>query len=454
MSPLTSQRQTRRDLENSGPAVASIARRTGEGGPAVHRAPRLAWWVNPTWVLLLVLLPILLLTLSEGPAGLLYFKNFVDNFTPYNCFLAVASLLALTCGTIVPRLVGASPTYATSLEPLRVTLVLRWLGIVALAAYALFLGTWFLHPELVLQALQGGGTEAARQALSRLPGITSFTNVAPLFCAVWAAARLDPRFRPTTELKCIFVALTLFTLARAIVGSERLALIEFIAPLVLAQAAFHWRPSLVRAAFPLFGFVGLIGFFAIAEYFRSWQYYQYLVGLGFWEFSALRLVGYFSTALNNGMGMFHIYAPLYQPFFTAGAIDKLPIWHLAGIEPSSVTENIWGIYLFEVGNPEFNNLSGLFVPLIDFGPAIGLTIMFSIGIGVGLLYRSYSQQRIAGLLLYPTCYLGTLEVIRLFYFGESRIVPIFLAAGLVGWFLRPTRQVQARFVSRASTGLT
>jgi hypothetical protein len=405
-------------------------------------------------VLLLALLPIVLLTLSEGPAGLFYFKNFVDNFTPYHCFLAVASLLALTCGTIAPRLLGTSPSYAISIEPVRVMLVLRWLGIVALAAYALFLGTWLLNPELVLQALQGGGTEAARQALSRLPGITSFTNVAPLFCAVWAAARLDPRFRPTTELKCIFIALTLFTLARAIVGSERLALIEFIAPLVLAQAAFHWRASLVRAAFPLFGFIGLIGYFAVAEYFRSWQYYQYQAGLGFWEFSTLRLLGYFSTALNNGMGMFHIYAPLYQPFFTAGAINKLPIWDLVGVEANNVTENIWGIYLLHVGSAEFNNLSGLFAPLIDFGPAVGLTVMCIIGIGIGLLYRSYSQQRIAGLLLYPTCYLGLLEILRLFYFGESRVVPIFLAAGLVGWFLRPTRQVQARFMSRASTGLT
>src|SRR5262249_46692974 len=154
------------------------------------------------------------------------------------------------------------------------------------------------------------------------------------------------------------------------------------------QAAFHWRPSLVRASFPLFGFVGLISFFAVAEYFRSWQYYQYHVGVEFWEFSVVRLAGYFSTALNNGMGVFYIHPPLYFPFFTASSMAKLPIWHLVGTEAANVTESIFMIYLFDVGNVEFNNLSGLFAPLIDFGPVAGLMVMCVVGIGIGLLYRS------------------------------------------------------------------
>jgi oligosaccharide repeat unit polymerase len=344
----------------------------------------------------------------------------------------------LTCGTLSCGFSTPAPS-RFSIDPRGAQLVLRWLGVVALAAYVLLLGPWLLHPEIVWGALQGLGTEDAKQSMGRMPGITSFTNLAPLFCAVWAAARLDPRFRPTTELKCIFIGLALFTLARAIVGSERLALVEFVVPLGLAQAAFRWRSSLFRAAFPALGLIAFVVFFAAAEYLRSWQFYRLDASEQFWEFSILRLVGYYSTALNNGMGMFQLHGPLGTPYFTAGALSKLPFWPF---EAGNITEDIWAVYLFEFASGEFNNLSGLFVPLIDFGLASGLAIMCAIGIVVGLLYRSYVRRRIGGLILYPTCYVGILEIIRLFYFGESRVVPIVLVAGIVQWALRgrPRRQ--------------
>jgi hypothetical protein len=448
MAAVTSQRQAACALENFGQVVAERS----EGDiSAAFRPTSLAWWIHPTWVLSAITFPVLLLTLWEGPAGLVYFKNYVDNYTQFNCFAAVASLLALICGTLLCTLfAAASSNVASSIDPLRARLVLRWVGVIALAAYVMLLGPWVLHPEIAWQALQGLGADEAKQSMDRMPGITSFTNIAPLFCAVWSAARLDPRFRPTLDLKCIFAGLALLTLARAIVGSERLALIEFVAPLVLAQAAFHTRPSFFRAGFPLFGLVAVVAYFAAAEYLRSWQFYQFKMEDQFWEFSLLRFVGYYSTSLNNGMGMFQLHSPLGLPFFTAGALAKLPILPLFGTQGGSISEDIWAVYLIEFGNAEFNNLSGLFVPLIDFGLAFGLMVMCIVGIVVGLLYRGYAQQRIAGLILYPTCYIGILEIIRLFYFGESRVVPVFLVAGIVGWLLKPPgRHARDGFKGRA-----
>jgi hypothetical protein len=459
MAAMTSQPRAARPPEHSGRVAATSEARLEENDSVLLPLSRPAWWTHPTWVLLLIVLPTLMLTLSEGPAGLIYFKNYVDNYTRYSCFVAVASLLALTCGTLPCTVFGAaSSNVVSSIDPLRAKLVLRWLGVIALAAYVLLLGPWLLHPELAWQALQGLGAEEAKQSMNRMPGITSFTNIAPLFCAVWSGARLDPRFRPTTDLKCIFAVLALLTLSRAIVGSERLALVEFVAPLVLAQAAFHSRPSFVRAAFPVLGLVAFVAYFAAAEFLRSWQYYQFEMSDQFWEFSILRLVGYYSTSLNNGMGMFQLHSPLGLPYFTAGALAKLPIWSFWGTQAGSISDDIWAVYLFEFGNGEFNNLSGLFVPLIDFGLAIGLMVMGIIGIVVGLLYRGYAQRRIAGLILYPTCYIGTLEIIRLFYFGESRVVPVLLVAGIVGWSLKsPRRQVRdcfgvARRIAWGATG--
>jgi oligosaccharide repeat unit polymerase len=448
MPALTSRRQAARELEQPG-QVAATPEAPSEGkGSIVARLSRPAWWIHPTWALLLIALPVLMLTLSEGPAGLIYFKNYVDNYTPYNCFAAVASLLALTCGTLLGTVFeGASTKVVSSIDPLRAKLALRWLGVIALAAYVLLLGPWLLHPDIALQALQGLGAEEAKGSMDRMPGITSFTNIAPLFCAVWSAARLDRRFRPTADLKCIFAGLALLTFARAIVGSERLALVEFVAPLVLAQAAFHSRPSFVRAAFPVLGLIAFVAYFAAAEFLRSWQYYQFAANDQFWEFSILRLVGYYSTSLNNGMGMFQLHSPLGVPYFTAGAMAKLPILPLLGTQTGSISDDIWAVYLFEFGNGEFNNLSGLFVPLIDFGLAIGLTVMCILGIFVGLLYRGYAQQRIAGMILYPTCYIGALEIIRLFYFGESRVVPLFLVSGILGWVFKSPRP-------RSGTGLS
>jgi hypothetical protein len=449
MADVTSQRGARR--RRSQDAEPVIAERPEEAPSIVHPARRPAWWVHPTWVLIAITLPVLLLTLLEGPAGLVELKNYVDNYTPYNCFLAVASLFALVGGTCVFAGFG-SPTNSavSSIDPIGATLVLRWLGGVSLAAYLLFVGPLLLHPDVVWQVLQGSGAEEAKQSMSRMPGITSFTNIAPLFCAVMSAARLNPRFRLTADLKSIFVGLAIFTFARAIIGSERLALIEFIAPLVLAQAAFQSRQSFFRATFPIFGLIAIVIYFAAGEYLRSWQYYQFSGGGQFWDFATTRFVGYYSTALNNGMGMFQVYSPLGVPRFTLPALGKLPMGLSWGGEADSVTSSgdILLLYLYEYGSWEFNNFSGLFAPLIDFGVAIGLATMCVVGIIVGMLYRSYAQRRLAGLILYPTCYIGTLEIVRLFYFGEPRVVPIYLVAGMVGWALRSRRPQAGGMVER------
>jgi len=417
-------------------------------------AKRLVWWVHPTWVLLAITLPVLLLTILDGPAGLLELKNYVDNYTSYNCVVAVASLLTFTVGTCLCAGFGSSSnSVVPTVDPLGATRVLRWLGAISLAAYLTMMGPWLLHPDVVWQVLQGFGADEAKQSMSRMPGVTSFTNIAPLFCAILSAARLNPRFRMSPDLVGIFVGLAVLTFARAIIGSERLALIEFVMPLVLAQAAFHSRPSLIRTAFPIFGLLAVMAYFAAGEYLRSWQYYQFSMGGQFWSFTTERFVGYYSTALNNGMGMFQQYSPLGVPRFTLAALAKLPIGLSWGSQLEMSTEDIWLLYLYEYGSWEFNNLSGLFVPLVDFGLAIGLTMMCMLGIVVGALYRSYAQQRLAGLILYPTCYIGTLEIVRLFYFGESRVVPVYLVAGIVGWALKSRKPQVRDFLDRRARGV-
>ena len=127
------------------------------------------------------------------------------------------------------------------------------------------------------------------------------------------------------------------------------------------------------------------------------------------------------------------------PVMTAGWFWKLPLLNLqdhvmawTGVALSP------GIVMKSSLNIEFNNMSGIFAPLMDFGPFIGLVVWGVLGFTSGRLYRAFRSGRIIGLLLFPTWYVGLLEIPRVFYWGDSRYFPalavsilIFLVARIV-----------------------
>jgi hypothetical protein len=196
---------------------------------------------------------------------------------------------------------------------------------------------------------------------------------------------------------------------------------------------------LLRAATPLWGAVALCIIFAFGEYFRSWQFYQYQGYNSFLEFVLLRFVGYFSTSINNATGIILHFDPIGSPATTARWFYKLLQVFGAGFADQT---NVIDQYLATFANPEFNNVSGLYLPFIDFGLISGVLVLIVVGAVSEVFYRSFSRSQPAGLIIYPTWYVGLLDFIRIFYWGESRYIPIIVPAACVLWFVRVSTKKQ------------
>ena len=76
--------------------------------------------------------------------------------------------------------------------------------------------------------------------------------------------------------------------------------------------------------------------------------------------------------------------------------------------------------LYIYGNPEFNNVAGIFALLIDYGFLISIILVRIYGLISGYIYESYNKNNLSGLLFFPLILLSTLEIIRIAYLGIPR----------------------------------
>jgi hypothetical protein len=233
---------------------------------------------------------------------------------------------------------------------------------------------------------------------------------------------------------------------RALLNSERFALVELAVPFLVASLAL--RPRFGRRAriavnlAPPAGVICLFFLFTGFEYFRSWTNYYAGRDLGLWEFGAMRLLGYYVTSFNNGAYFLNRLDPLNAPYFTLhflwGFPLTSPVIKRFFADPLLDSTDKWFYFPFleADANLEFNNADGMFFPLMDYGIAGGLIYWFVIGIVCGLIYVAYQRGHFAGLLLYPMTYLGLLELPLALYWGEGRAFPslVLMAAAPVGWW--------------------
>jgi oligosaccharide repeat unit polymerase len=402
---------------------------------------RPAWWLEPARLGLFLFLPIFLAVAILGPSGFQYYGNFINNINAYIMFLGIGSTLAFSAGALTTTLFRPSSNGQTPIDPSRGTNALRVLGIVAVGAHLIFLSPFLFQFDIIVELLSGNMSAMydARETAQKLPGITSFMQVGIVFCSVLSALRLNPHYRVPKDVRLIFAVLIICVVCRVVVWSERLALVELLIAFYLTPIAFRWQPSLLRGAAPLWSIVGLFVFFAFGEYFRSWQYYKYQGYDSYLDFVLQRFVGYFSTSINNAGGIILYFDPIGFPAATARWFYKLLL--IFGTELTDPAY-IFDEYLVKFANLEFNNVSGLYVPFIDFGLVFGLVIIIAIGAISEGLYRSFSQLRPAGLIIYPTWYVGLLDFIRVFYWGDARFIPVLVPAVCVVWFVRANTKKQ------------
>lgn len=399
----------------------------------------LYWWACPSRVALFVTLPIYLVCWSLNASAFDFYNHnhkFLDGSA---ALLGLAAILAFAaCAFLVEPRVARRET-AVLIDPADLNAGINVLTAVVVGAYAIFLFPILLKPRLLIELVMGSQTAmfTLRETLNRIPGVTSLMTLQSLLAVTIVGYKyLTGATTPKPYFRVLAIVGGL-CLLRAWLWSERLALIEFAVPIVIvALARFEPRKAfrpLVLA--PVAGFVAVFLIFLVGEYFRSWQYYQHTFAGTFPEFIAARLAGYYATALNNGAALITLHEPFDAPTMTAQWFYKFPLWQFVAPSMSNDPFEVTS-FLEAYLNPEFNNMSGIFLPLADFGPVIGIACWMGLGLITGLIFGSFALGGVTGFILYPVWFTGLIEMLRIFYWGETRFFPVLFGALILASYLK------------------
>ena len=323
-----------------------------------------------------------------------------------------------------------------------------WLSfLLTLAGY----GIWLLvglkngfSLATIRDLLQGADAATAdmikTEIFPTIPGVTTATQfgIAAVMLGTWLY------FRGRTSLRLPLLSLLAIAAARALIYSERLALIELVVP-VFVLGLRLWvfgkplssRPRLSLQVLPLVAVPLVIVLFGLFESFRSWQYHQENFD-SLAEFTVWRFFGYYTTAHNNGAMSMTLRGPWPIPYSTFSWFWEFPLienspfgyQQLVGISPADIHTDTLERY----GNAELNNDGGLFTPARDFG-WIGFGPFWLVyGYLAGKAYRGFLGGSFAGCMFYPLVLLALLELPRLQYLSAARTFPsMMLLFAMMAW---------------------
>lgn len=397
----------------------------------------LAWWLDPARATVLIVLPIFCAAAYLNRFNYSDFGASENFVTPFTFGLAMLSMGLLVLGITIGRSLQPRQDVITLIDQTRAETVLVTIGWFTLVAYALLLGTLATHLSLVLELLRGNVSAGSdlREVLGRIPGVTSFIQFGVVYLALLSALVTIAEYRPPTRIWVMTAAVITVTFLRALLASERLAMLEALAAILVVPVAFRWRPSPWRGLAPVLGVVLVFLAFSAGEYFRSWQYYQSFYS-SYFDFITQRFFGYFSTSINNGAGTFMLYAQYgTKPEITSAWVTHFPVLGALISPPGqlSTLDNFLSTY----ASPEFNNPGGFYAAYLDYPFAIASLFMVAIGVAIGAAYRSFQNKALLGLMLYPVIFLGQTDLIRLIYIADVRTLPILIGALLVRYWLKP-----------------
>jgi oligosaccharide repeat unit polymerase len=379
-----------------------------------------------------------------------------------SCFLLlIAVVIAFVCGCLF----GVARRRESVIRATDWTLAVRWEWVRLLFRLSFILtllayGIWFavgikngLNLSIIVDAIRGtaDSTSFRKEYLATIPGVTTATQFGLAVIALGVPLGAATGWR-AVRWQCLIVFA--LALVRAFLNSERLAVIELLVPFIVS---FVWlRPArsrplrLLTQSAPIAASMLLFLFFGAMEYFRSWTAFYSHRESSFWGFIGLRLMGYYTTALNNGALLWKAnqVLSLRLPLATLKFIGRFPILkdlisqvyspflgYLFGSVPSLSYYNL----LSTSANPEFNNPGGVFSPIVDYGLAGGLLYWLLCGLICGYLYKEFKLRSVAGVFLYPALYISLLEVTRAVYWADGRFFPgmFLLVVGVLFLFRKP-----------------
>jgi oligosaccharide repeat unit polymerase len=405
------------------------------------------WWLNPAAAGLMALAPFVILGhLIQGPDyhDLWYTEKYLDRGT---ALLLGAIMTAFLVGSLLQKRLSrkrAPVELNLSHRRLEQLFIASWIA--TLLGYLVWAVVCFLHgvgPGEVLAVLRGdtGASYAIRDLGTTLPGVSTATQFG-MACGIFGV--LLWQYHPSRRTALLLASLVFLSIIRSIIWSERVAAIEVLVPmLVLAIGRRDWdsQPRLKRLLFfaPIVGCGLLYVYFTVGESLRSWGHYAG-GGDSLWHFAMMRMGGYYITALNNGALMYQTNGMLPFPYTVFEAFWKfpgmnfmLPYNDIFGVDPYAYQDA-----LKTMANPEFNNPSGIFPYVLDFGPIGACIFFFLVGWMVSAVYAAFRRGAVVGLLCYPLLYIFLLEISRVPYLTSSRTLPSWIMLFLGCRWLRQT----------------
>ena len=215
----------------------------------------LPWWCRPSWFLLLVSVPALLLFANSDPSRSLSKAQLF--YAPRDTVLGLIALAMLIVGALlgesdwVKRLLNpghsrpghalvSGSRFQDRLAEAFLSQRIDWiLMAIFLVSHLIFLRGFFTNPSLITRVL--GGNLELKASFKTIPGLTTWTQVSLLLATLrglrWSGV-LPGKVKLISTFHLVFFAVLLI---RAILWSERLALIEGIVPFFLCAL-----PKLIR----------------------------------------------------------------------------------------------------------------------------------------------------------------------------------------------------------------
>jgi len=409
------------------------------------------WFFNPRFITAGVLLPAYLLiwfVANVLDVRLSTAKGFFF-FQGEAFLLGLAAMLALVYGTLLPVNVFAivNPRRRGLVPPLW---FIQLIGIGALIGYAYWFRELLANPDVLLNALQGGGAFSfeLRSNVERSAGLASLATLSLAYFAlishrVWVI-RPGPLSVPMKLFSVLIFVLTVF---RAFAWSERLALFEVLLVIAIFWAGYSDRASRgwigrIRPILPVIAVAIVVVVFGVAEYFRSWSSFYAKTESDYWAFIGQRLINYYAQALNTGAGLVTMLDwPSYQFGYLLEWLAKFPV--LLGPIMRYLTDLQPNFFLERFGDPEFNNPSGIFSVLYDVGLGPAIAIFALTGLLAQSAYRAFQDRDNIFSLFYPVFFMALVEMFRYWYLGNSRTFLFVIALGLGVMLAQPIRKPQA-----------
>ncbi len=392
------------------------------------------WWLHPAWCLSFVCGITLLVAYLQDPVEYELYRT-TKYLKLWHVLVGFLTILTFSVGCYFGR--ETTPANAAK-TVVNYRVLKRWFYFcvgLTLFGYAVWLGVGFKNgasPTILLDVVLSNDPSVVgsirEDLFPTIPGVTTCTQfgLPAMVLGLWIYFFDDRRV-----LRWV-VIIAILAVLRAILNSERLALIELAVPAAILLARIvvlpmkHLWVRKAGAIAPLVAPLLLAMVFGSFEYVRSWQFYADDFD-SYPRFVVWRLTGYYTTAHNNAAMAIETdhYPPI--PYFTIE-----PLWKLPGVESSSFGyQNLTGTdipdyyrqMLENFGNPELNNSGGLFHPLLDWGLPISLIFWLGYGVLAGRLYNNYLRGTLSGVLFYPLIFLTLLDVPRLLIICNPRFTP-------------------------------